>query len=396
MDIEQAFEDISDLWPKKKDKTLVEHDREVFNRVVLDDNDITRLRNAVEAFLEDNPRKVPPLYQFIEKVFKSQPKTPPIPSDGEVAEGNITNLYQKQDISNRELEKKFDELYKTWPRTMDNAESRTKALAAFLSACRGETPDNVLSACKTYSSAFYDASEGLVYPMLMRNFLSDKETLTEWISKVNGKGAFDEFTGKQFEAAYAWYPEFSSKNTDRTKRASMVVWYRVIPKDERLDFLIHCKTYYYERIKIIAESDIPTHAFTKNFNTFMCEWRQVLDKNDSAMNKRDMIGKIVCQVALDNDFDFRNIYCDDPEDFFLDKALPYFLYKLPTIRHAIRASFEKAISTVDDARNGRLNYVTDMDKAEKQIAALDIDKLTDIIMNELIRVKSVDMPPERE
>jgi len=50
MDIEQAFEDISDLWPKKKDKTLVEHDREVFNRVVLDDNDVTRLRNAVEAF----------------------------------------------------------------------------------------------------------------------------------------------------------------------------------------------------------------------------------------------------------------------------------------------------------------------------------------------------------
>jgi hypothetical protein len=396
MDIEQAFEDISDLWPKKKDKTLVEHDREVFNRVVLDDNDVTRLRNAVEAFLEDNPRKVPPLYQFIEKVFKSQSKTPPTPSDGEVAEGNITNLYQKQDIGNQGLEKRFDELYETWPRSMNNAESRTKALAAFLSACRGETPENILSACKTYSGTFYDASEGLVYPMLMRNFLGDKETLTEWISKANGKGAFDEFTRKQFDAAYAWYPEFNSKSTDKTKRASMVVWYRVIPKDERLDFLISCKTYYYERIKNIAESDSHTNAFTKSFNTFMGEWRQVLDKNDNAMNKRDVIGRMVCDVALDNNFDLRNIYCDDPEDFFLEKALPYFLYKLPTIRYAIRASFEKAIGNVDDARNGSLNYVKDMTLAEKQVAALDIDKLTDTIMNKLAEVKSIEMPLDRE
>jgi hypothetical protein len=109
-----------------------------------------------------------------------------------------------------------------------------------------------------------------------------------------------------------------------------------------------------------------------------------------------MIGKTVCDVALENNFDFRNIFCNDPEDFFLEKALPYFLYKLPTVRYAIRASFEKAISNVDDARNGRLNYVKDMALAEKQVAALDIDKVTDIIMNELTQVKSVEMPLNRE
>jgi len=71
----------------------------------------------------------------------------------------------------------------------------------------------------------------------MRNFLGDKETLTEWISKANGKGAFDEFTRKQFDAPMPGILNLILRAPTRPRRASMVVWYRVIPKDERLDFL---------------------------------------------------------------------------------------------------------------------------------------------------------------
>lgn len=400
-DIEQAFEEIKELWPKKKLTPKV--DKNVFDKHIRSEEDVITLKNAIEVFLENDPSRVPLLYEFISKTFRSQEMalTTPIKNGEVTPDGGITNkgiyISKSKQEGNIFLEKKFDEIYETWPTTFDSVENRTKALAAFLSACKGETPENVLSACKTYSGAFNDATEGLVYPMLMRNFLADKETLSEWISKANGKGAFDEFTKKQFDAAYAWYPDFSSKETDRTKKASMVVWYRSVPKDERLDFLICCKTYYYERIKIIAESDSTNgNIFTKNFITFLGEWRQTLDKNDKAMNKRDMIGRIVCEVGLENDFDFRNIYGNYLEDFFLEKALPYFLYKLPTIRHAIRASIEKAIGNVGEAKKGMLNYNIDLPLAEKQIASVNIDKLTDTIMNKLIEVKSIDMPLSRD
>ena len=392
MDYDKWYDAIDSLWPKPRAYALRMEEKKIFEKYVKDEDDFTCLKNAIEILLEDKPSKLPKLYMFIEKVLSFNK-----PSDT-TSEPQTTVEY-KPPVSSpvksqKETENIFSTIFECWPNTLGATEPRSKALAAFSSACRCETPENIQKACQAYSDAFN--AGGMIYPLLLRNFLAEPDMISEWLAKFNNKTGFSDFVMKQFEAAYAWYPEFSSKSTEKTKKASLVIWYRGVPKDERLDFMLSCKFYAEQRRNMAADFDQTMDeevTFTKSFNTFVGEWKSLVDKHQAAFVKRDFISKDVKLLALENDVDLTNLCGNNLNgDFFSERAFPYLLLKCPTIKDAIRAMLEKTKEYVADMVAGNNPNIVDKELAIRQTGAMDVEKVTEAIFSKIVETKSI-VPP---
>lgn len=393
MEYDKLYDEIDNLWPKPRAHLWRTEEKKAFEKFVKDEDDFNRLKNAVEILLEDKPNKLPKLCLFIEKVFASNKPSAITSEPQPVAEYKSSVQLPVQ--GSREAENSFSTIYECWPTVLDRVESRSRALAAFLAACRTETPENIQKACQAYSDSF-NAMEGMIYPTLLRNFLAEPETIEEWLAKFNNKTGFNDFVKQQFEAAYAWYPEFASKATEKTKKASLVIWYRCIPKDERLDFMLSCKYYAEQRKNMAADFDQSMDeevTFTKSFNTFVGDWKSLVDKHQAAFVKRDFISKDVKLLALENDVDLTNLYGGGMwEDFFSEKAFPCFLMRCPTIKDAIKAMLEKTHEYVADMVAGKNKSILDKELAIRQTGAMDVEKVTEAIFSKIVETKSIILP----
>lgn len=391
----EKWDELVELWPKKQGDLYWARDKAAFSKKVKSDEDFEKLKNHIECLLEDSPiNKIGSLSDIINDLFKSNKKsaeTQPQVASKPVLDHN--ELYQK--TNDPELSRVFIKIWEVWPRMPDFLERRSFALEAFLSAARVLPLSDIETACLAYANAFGDGS--MTYPKSLKRFLGDKEGLDEWLQRANNKKG-NEVIKKQFEAAYANYPQFTGKGVDKTREASWVAYWRAIKSDEKLDFLAMVKLYRRQRKGEMIDRDQSEEEcvmYTKSFVAFVGEWRQLFTGNKVAEAKADIFAEHAIAYAKELGLDLNNIWGFDFPPFFV-RVLTYLCGTAGNIKEALREGIQRTVNLVTEAKNDPKKYhnILDMDKAIKEIENLDVDGFSTLVYNKILETKLYEIPLE--
>jgi hypothetical protein len=376
-DSDAYYAELCELWPKKRSEFDCDRDKIAFVSKIVKQESYDEIKNIVECLVEDTgiPAKLPNLSEVIVKYARTRGK--PMSSGTTVLTTappvDVEELYQR--TNNKEASEAFIRVWNIWPRVPDYVERHKLALEAFLAAAKVFPPADLETATTAYANAFNSMTGGQIYPKSLKNFVSDINLLEEWVerARVAKSRAVDR---THFEAAYAWYPEFSGKGSERTIDASWVVYWRKVLLEERLDFLAYVNLYRRDR----NQGD--GIQFTKSFVVFCAEHKNMFSGPQVREAKTSLFARHVEPLALANGLDLRNIWGDNNDQPFTVQALTC-LCETMLIKQAIREWFQRSVQIVWGCSSGneKLHKIKDLVLAEEQVKSVDVDKLTDAVYN---------------
>lgn len=389
VELELKIESLIDRWPKKRSALTKAYEKEELLELIKTEEDFQNVFNSFEVKLEDTKAvKLPGLVVFIRGLLSKNENQTSLPEEKETKSVVLTKVFNP----NKEIEKAFNEIWDQWPKNPDFVERRQNALNAFIQAANTIGLEQLKTSCQTYVMNFNDASG--VYAKTLKNFVSDKE-LVEYYLELTKHTENREYEKACFETAYAWYPEFTGKNSPKTKDASWVVYWRNIADTERIDFLAHVRAYRLKR-KYVDEE----HNYTKSFQNFVNEWRHaaeydILTKREIMEGKDSVGGWFLVKLLLENGLDVENIWGGHYMSFFTESAMKCLYMQGYSFKDALFYMLSKAPEEVKERWDAKdpLYKMRDRELAKQQMIGFDPKALTEKVYNEFIKIKLFEMPP---
>lgn len=173
------------------------------------------------------------------------------------------------------VDESFDKVWAAWIHPVEWEEFEASARSTFREVCRivGGSAE-VERACLYFAKVVSSGLEQSRPPMTVQRFLETcpkDETLPWWRHYLRrSMFSLNQRDGADFEAAYAWYPNFDSKEARKTAAAREFV--TLIRPESRFDFLLAVKAYRDKRRDDSRSSHDPDQ-FTMYFSRFLHEWR---------------------------------------------------------------------------------------------------------------------------
>ena len=393
-ELDSKIDELIELWPRlrKGDVKLLE--KKSLCNLIKTQEDYQKVRNEAEIAIEDNKsvNKLPNLCSIAVRVLKhgaySGKSTKPVESEVNI---NFTKKTE-QPSTNSKLESMFANIWDVWPKNPDFVERRQNAFNAFVQVSGVMTPEDLQSACCAYANNFNDGSG--VYAKTLKNFLTDKDLVSYWldISKRKDDLVYDK---ECFNAAYAWYPGFSGKDNPKTKDASWVIYWRNVPKDNRIEFLAAVMAYRAVKNRCNEDESI----YTKSFQNFVLEWEDavkynIYTKRDLMEAKGDLSGYFFVKTLLECGLDVDNIWGGEYMSFFSDSALKHLYMQGSSFKDALLKMLQEAPSVVEfklSAKNGLL-MMKDPELAKRQMVGFDAAILAEKVYDIFIKTKLTEMP----
>jgi hypothetical protein len=408
-DLESKVEELIELWPKKRDKATKDIERKYLLSVINTEEIFLKIKNIIEIKIEDIPvPKLTSLYATVKYQLGLNQESGSLKENK--TQPAVKTEYVKPVIinPNKETEKVFNFIWEIWPRNPDFVERRQPALEAFSSASKVFALPDLQTACSAYADSFNEASANYVYSKTLKNFVSDGEMVEHWLEtasiKTNNK------VGKEvFEAAYAWYPDFTNKKADKTKEAAWVHYWRNVSPEDRLDFNAACRCYRQKRrsawwaaggVEISTEE---ISMYTRGFATFVQVWKEAAKTDIYTINelveaKHGMVSLFLIEELKRQNLDVINIFGWNDGPFFANMVLKYYFSKGLSIKDGILAGLRQVPKVVDEKLNSKeyIMKIKDRELAKSQLIGYDAEKMAASVYQKLLDVKLTEMPAERE
>lgn len=401
MDVESLILEIVNLWPKKRSQEDKASEIAMLSSMFKSNEEWQQIKDAVEMKIEDllPGSKIPSLVPFVLGV--SPPSGSRLPKVSAVVSntGSGGGLYG-DDIDQTEALKLFEKISNIWPQNPGYTEPTESAQVAFLAAARVIPLETLEKACQAYSDSFQRGMSSQVYAKTIRKFVSDKKLVEHWyeFSKSRSNYSLEEIN--QFNAAYAWYPDFTNKKLKKTQEAGWVMYWRNVPIDERLDFLAIVQAYARKRRAECRSQELSAEEaiqFTKSFNSFTTEWGEALEGVALREAKADFCCRLLVSLFVKHGLNVINIWGESGDCQPMFRGVLTFYFQSESIKKAILTATKRTLEIPDETKKYGLS-IKDRKTAEEQVAevAKNPEAFAERVYQELVALKLTEMPIERK
>lgn len=296
----EAFKTFSSFWKhsKKPNRTFdTIRVREIFLKLVKVAQDWERLKRRLEIEHEDGTlgSQIRFLLKFQECEVKpfiepEDSNSPDVERKEPQAEAQSTKtadhdedtaFFSRLDsagiypetVDKNDVKRIFAKVWRVWPRNTTLEEPR-KAFNAMWTLAKGIPLSDIEKTCICYAMQFKDPSSGMVHPYHLKTLLEDSEKFAAWRAKATL--ALSDEDSIFFDATWSWYPAFTNKNLDRTKKDSAVFWMRHVSVEDRWNFLSAVKKYRLNRREASSrgQHSEEVEKYTASFISFVATWRE--------------------------------------------------------------------------------------------------------------------------